>query len=95
MIMEKTMCVNQTENEIVKLLGHGKGGYSWLARRDGKQYVLKQIHHEPCDYYTFGNIIEAEKNDYDRLTAAGIRIRGILKTGGFSTGSKRRRFWIM
>lgn len=76
--MEKTMCVNQTEYEIVKLLGHGKGGYSWLARLDGKQYVLKQIHHEPCDYYTFGNKIEAEKNDYNRLAEAGIRIPRML-----------------
>ena len=35
---------------IVKLLGHGKGGYSYLATADNKKYVLKQIHHEPCSY---------------------------------------------
>ena len=28
---------------------------------------MKQIHHEPCSYYTFGNKIEAEINDYKRL----------------------------
>ena len=72
------MSVNQIEYRIVKLLGHGKGGYSYLAERDGKQYVLKQIHHEPCDYYTFGNKIEAEKNDYERLLATGIRIPRML-----------------
>lgn len=72
------MSVNQTEYQIVKLLGHGKGGYSYLAERDGKQYVLKQIHHEPCDYYTFGNKIEAEKNDYERLLTTGIRIPRML-----------------
>ena len=33
---------------IVKLLGHGKGGYSYLATTDNKKYVLKQIHHERC-----------------------------------------------
>lgn len=49
------------------MLGKGKGGYSYLAEKDGKQYVLKQIHHEPCDYYTFGNKIESEKNDYAKL----------------------------
>ena len=66
--------VHQKDYEIIRLLGHGKGGYSYLAERDGKYYVLKQIHHEPCDYYTFGNKIEAEKNDYARLSETGIRI---------------------
>ena len=76
--MQETMTVNQTEYNMIKLLGRGKGGYSYLAERDGKQYVLKQIHHEPCDYYTFGNKIESEKNDYNRLAEAGIRIPKML-----------------
>ena len=76
--MQKTMTVNQTEYTIINLLGRGKGGYSYLAEKDGKQYVLKQIHHEPCDYYTFGNKIESEKNDYGRLVEAGIRIPKML-----------------
>ena len=67
--------VNGKEYSIIRLLGHGKGGYSYLAQdSDQRHYVLKQIHHEPCSYYTFGNKIEAEKNDYERLTSAGIRI---------------------
>ena len=48
--MQDVMNVNQKEYKIVKLLGHGKGGYSYLAEREGKFYVLKQIHHEPCEY---------------------------------------------
>lgn len=68
------MNVNGKEYTVIKLLGHGKGGYSYLVEKEGKEYVLKQIHHEPCDYYTFGNKIEAEKNDYGRLLEAGIRI---------------------
>jgi len=72
------MTVNQIEYEIIKLLGHGKGGYSYLAEKDGKKYVLKQIHHEPCSYYTFGNKIEAERNDYNRLLETGIRIPQML-----------------
>ena len=76
--MQETMTVNQMEYNIIKLLGKGKGGYSYLAEKDGKQYVLKQIHHEPCDYYTFGNKIESEKNDYARLVEAGIRIPKML-----------------
>ena len=62
------------EYSIIRLLGHGKGGYSYLAEADGMQVVVKQIHHEPCDYYSFGNKIEAERRDYERLRAAGIRI---------------------
>ena len=63
---------------ILKLLGHGKGGYPYLAEDDGQQVVVKQIHHEPCDYYAFGNKIEAEQRDYERLQAAGIRIPRML-----------------
>ena len=76
--MHNVMSVNQTEYIIIKLLGHGKGGYSYLAEKDGKKYVLKQIHHEPCEYYSFGNKIEAERNDYSRLVELGIRIPKML-----------------
>ena len=76
--MDKVVRVNGTDYEILKLLGHGKGGYSYLARANGEKTVLKQIHHEPCDYYTFGNKIEAEKNDYRRLKEAGIRIPAMI-----------------
>ena len=72
--VENIMTVNVKQYEIIKLLGKGKGGYSYLVERNGKPYVLKQIHHEPCDYYTFGNKIESERNDYERLIQAGIRI---------------------
>ena len=72
--MEKELTANNISYCIVCLLGKGKGGYSYLAERDGQQVVVKQIHHEPCDYYTFGNKIEAELRDYERLQKAGIRI---------------------
>ena len=77
-IMENRMTVNGKEYEIVKLLGKGKGGYSYLAGDGPKQYVLKQIHHEPCSYYQFGNKIEAELNDYRRLRKIGIRMPVML-----------------
>ena len=76
--MQEKMSVNQTEYSVIKLLGHGKGGYSYLVEKDGKHFVLKQIHHEPCDYYTFGNKIEAERADYERLQKAGICIPRML-----------------
>ena len=72
------MLVNQVEYRIVKLLGRGKGGYSYLAEKDGQLYVLKQIHHEPCEYYSFGNKIEAERNDYQRLLQTGINMPRML-----------------
>lgn len=68
------MNVNGIEYEELRLLGHGKGGYSYLVRRGGDLAVIKQIHHEPCSYYSFGNKLEAELRDYERLKAAGIRI---------------------
>ncbi len=76
--MEKNLAVNGKEYAILSLLGHGKGGYSYLAEGEGGPVVLKQIHHEPCDYYCFGDKIRAEQNDYARLLAAGIRIPGML-----------------
>lgn len=76
--MAEKMTVNGREFEIVKLLGKGKGGYSYLATDGAKNYVLKQIHHEPCDYYQFGNKIEAEINDYKRLKNIGIHIPEML-----------------
>lgn len=73
MRMDK-MRVNEKDYEVLRLLGHGKGGYSYLVKDEEKEYVLKQIHHEPCDYYSFGDKMEAELWDYERLKEAGIRI---------------------
>ncbi|MBQ1877462.1 MAG: alpha/beta fold hydrolase [Erysipelotrichaceae bacterium] len=72
--MRETVTVNGREYRLIRLLGHGKGGYSYLAEESGNQYVVKRIHHEPCDYYSFGNKIEAELRDYERLLQAGIRM---------------------
>lgn len=69
-----TLFLNDKNFEEIKLLGKGKGGYSYLVTDGTKKYVLKQIHHEPCDYYTFGNKFEAELNDYRRLKSVGIKI---------------------
>jgi len=63
---------------VLKLLGHGKGGYSWLATDGIEQYTLKALHHEPCDYYTFGDKFASEMQDYHRLSEAGVPIPRIL-----------------
>ena len=70
--------VGGVEYTVRQLLGHGKGGYSYLAEGADGPAVLKQIHHEPCDYYTFGDKLAAELFDYDRLLAAGIPVPKLL-----------------
>lgn len=72
------MTVNAREFEILRLLGKGKGGYSYLVSDEMQRYVLKQIHHEPCDYYQFGNKLEAELHDYERLREIGIRMPAMI-----------------
>ena len=69
-----TMTVNGKAYQIVRLLGKGKGGYSYLVTDGINQYTLKQIHHEPCDYYQFGNKLESELKDYETLKQIGIRM---------------------
>ena len=72
--------LNNKQFRIIKLLGKGKGGYSYLVEDDFCNYfVLKQIHHEPCDYYQFGNKIKSEINDYKRLSDSGIRIPKMIE----------------
>ena len=42
------LTVNGVPYRILKLLGKGKGGYSYLAQdEDGNRFTLKQIHTSP------------------------------------------------
>lgn len=66
------------EFRVLKLLGHGKGGYSYLVSDSEGMYVLKQIHHEPCSYYTFGDKIQSELRDYERLQSIGVPMPRML-----------------
>lgn len=72
------LSVNGKQYAVIKLLGKGKGGYSYLALDGDREVVLKQIHHEPCNYYSFGNKIEAEMNDYKRLRRIGIPMPALI-----------------
>lgn len=76
--MPDTMTVNDAEYRVVKLLGKGKGGYSYLVTDGTAQYVLKQIHHEPCAYYTFGDKLRSELRDYETLRKLGIPMPRLL-----------------
>lgn len=72
------MTVNGKDYAVLCLLGKGKGGYSYLVTDGEKQYVLKQIHHEPCDYYQFGDKLASELRDYERLRQVGIPMPALL-----------------
>ena len=73
-----TMELNGREYRVESLLGRGKGGYSYLVTDGAGEYVLKQIHHEPCDYYTFGDKLESELRDYEILRGLGIPMPRLL-----------------
>lgn len=78
-MVDRQVLLGERKLKIIKLLGKGKGGYSYLAQSiDGKLYVLKQIHHEPCSYYQFGDKLSSELRDYERLTAVGIRMPELI-----------------
>lgn len=73
------LTVNGKPYQVLNLLGKGKGGYSYLVRDgQGNRFVLKQIHHEPCDYYQFGDKLQSELRDYQRLREIGIPLPKLL-----------------
>ena len=72
------MDINGKDYTVIKLLGKGKGGYSYLVTDGTAQYVLKQIHHEPCDYYTFGDKLASELRDYETLSRIGLPLPKLL-----------------
>lgn len=76
--MEEIIKINNKTLSVIKLLGKGKGGYSFLVSDGKDNYVLKQIHHEPCDYYQFKNKLESELNDYKKLVEIGIRMPKLI-----------------
>ena len=80
MELPEILTVNGKSFRVIRLLGKGKGGYSYLVRdEDGREYVLKQIHHEPCEYYQFGDKLQSELKDYRRLKEIGIPIPEMLE----------------
>ena len=72
------MFVNGKSYQVISLLGKGKGGYSYLVTDGESQYVLKQIHHEPCPYYQFGDKLASELRDYAHLSQLGIPLPKLL-----------------
>ena len=75
----KSLSINNVLYDVIKLLGKGKGGYSYLVKKDNQFFVIKQIHHETCSYYTFGNKLESEINDYKRLLETSINLPKLIE----------------
>ena len=77
--MTDIFTINAVDYHVLKLLGHGKSGYSYLVE-DGEnnKYVMKKIHHEPIDYYTFGDKFKSELDAYEFLKRLGILMPKLL-----------------
>ena len=71
--MCEILTVNDAKYTILRLLGKGKGGYSYLVTDGTKEYVLKQLHHEPSAYYTFGDKLHPHAGDGRPSAGAGAR----------------------
>lgn len=53
---------------VLRFLGKGKGGYSYLVQYKEHPAVLKKLHYEKCEVYNFGSDkLEAELWDYETL----------------------------
>lgn len=72
--------IKNKQIEIVKFLGKGKGGYSYLAKDENREFVYKKIHYEPCAHYQFGaDKVLGEVEAYKRLANIGIDIPKLLE----------------
>jgi serine/threonine protein kinase len=66
--------------EILKLLGKGKGGYSYLVTDGKQQYVCKQIHHETTKFYDFGDEkFNSEIVAYEKLRQLPLNLPKLLE----------------
>jgi predicted Ser/Thr protein kinase len=82
----KLACINKNFKTklgdflIIKKLGKGKSGYSYLTEYDNKYFVLKLMHDEPCEYYSFGenNKVDLEVNAYHKLQKCGLTMPKLL-----------------
>lgn len=65
--------------KIIKHLGRGKSGDSYLVEYNNKLYTLKKMHNEKVFYYNFTDTkINHEIKSYEILKRAGIEIPELL-----------------
>ena len=73
------LTVNDTKYTVSRLLGKGKGGYSYLVTDGRAQYVLKQIHHEPCDIVQFGKGLKLDTRHMKFADETSEKLWGLLR----------------
>lgn len=78
--MNEFFIIHNVRYDVVKLLGKGKGGYSYLVHDEEQNpFTVKKIHHEKCDYYTFPeDKIGLELAHYDFLKRIGVKMPMML-----------------
>ena len=65
--------------EIIKHIGKGKGGNSYLATFKNHNVVYKEMHYEPNETYKFeSNKLQSELRDYKILKSAGILMPALI-----------------
>jgi len=75
----KQVNINGNPLEIIKHIGKGKGGNSYLATYENRHVVYKEMHYEPNDTYTFeSNKLQSELRDYKILKSVGILIPELI-----------------
>ena len=76
---KSTIIINGKPLEIIKHIGKGKGGNSYLAKYENRQVVFKEMHYEPNDTYTFeSNKLQSELRDYKKLKSVGIAMPDLI-----------------
>ncbi len=73
--------MNRKDLQIIKHIGKGKSGNSYLCEFGSSQVVLKEMHDEKVDYYHFAKSkIEHELDSYRRLEPLGIKMPQLLSS---------------
>ena len=67
------------EITLIRQIGKGKSGYSFLADWRGRPVVFKRMHDEPCPYYAFSeNKVQIEVRAFNILHMIGIPVPELL-----------------
>ncbi len=69
---------------LLRRLGKGKSGHSFLAELQGRQVVFKRMHDEPCSFYTFkDDKVLLEVQAHATLSRLGVPMPPLI---GFDQG---------
>ncbi len=73
--------IHGNDYEIIRKIGKGKSGYSFLADNKREKVVVKIMHDEPCSYYNFDESkLKSELNAYTLLIKENIPVPKIMAT---------------